>query len=97
MSTVACAGYAASFALSNWVHTSQQVMQLVPAFVVGVLGNGWTKWRKQMSFDAILLGAFFLVPGNTYTAVCHIMKHTTLTYIYPHRKPRHTQWISCIQ
>lgn len=25
------------------------------------------------------------------------MKHTTLTYIHPHRKPRHTQWISCIQ
>jgi uncharacterized membrane protein YjjB (DUF3815 family) len=64
MSTVACAGYATSFALSNYVNTSQQVVQLVPAFVVGVLGNGWTKWKKQMSFDAILLGAFFLVPGN---------------------------------
>ncbi|GAB5590308.1 pheromone-regulated protein prm10 [Umbelopsis nana] len=64
MSTVACAGYATSFALSNFVNTSQQVIQLVPAFVVGVLGNGWTKWRKQMSFDAILLGAFFLVPGS---------------------------------
>lgn len=64
MSTVACAGYATSFALSNYVTTSQQVTQLVPAFVVGVLGNGWTKWKKQMSFDAILLGAFFLVPGN---------------------------------
>ncbi|KAJ2960086.1 hypothetical protein NQZ79_g4462 [Umbelopsis isabellina] len=64
MSIVACAGYATSFALSNYVNTSQQVVQLVPAFVVGVLGNGWTKWKKQMSFDAILLGAFFLVPGS---------------------------------
>ncbi|KAI9288829.1 hypothetical protein BC943DRAFT_122570 [Umbelopsis sp. AD052] len=64
MSTVACAGYATSFALSNWVKTSQQVVQLVPAFVVGFLGNGWTKWRKEMSFDALLLGSFFLLPGS---------------------------------
>lgn len=67
MSTVACAGYATSFALSHWVNTSQQVVQLVPAFVVGFLGNGWTKWRKEMSFDALLLGSFFLLPGNKYT------------------------------
>ncbi|KAG0175481.1 hypothetical protein DFQ28_000098 [Apophysomyces sp. BC1034] len=64
MTAVACAGFATSYALSHWTHTTNQVIQLVPAFLVGLIGNLYTRFTENLSFDAILLGAFMLVPGS---------------------------------
>lgn len=63
MVSIACAGFATSYALSHWTNANNQVVQFVPALVVGFLGNLYTKLTQDISFDATLLGSFLLVPG----------------------------------
>jgi uncharacterized membrane protein YjjB (DUF3815 family) len=61
---VSCIGYVVNFSMTKWTSAPQQVAQFVPAFVVGLLGNLMHKFTGKMSFDAVLLGVFFLVPGS---------------------------------
>lgn len=64
MFVVSAIGYMVNFSLTKWTSAPQQVVQFVPAFVVGLLGNLMHKFTGKMSFDAVLLGVFFLVPGS---------------------------------
>ena len=61
---VSTIGYVVNFSLTKWTSAPQQVTQFIPAFVVGLLGNLMHKFTGKMSFDAVLLGVFFLVPGS---------------------------------
>ncbi|KAI8578161.1 hypothetical protein K450DRAFT_248402 [Umbelopsis ramanniana AG] len=61
---VSTMGYVVNFSLTKWTSAPQQVTQFIPAFVVGLLGNLMHKFTGKMSFDAVLLGVFFLVPGS---------------------------------
>lgn len=64
MITVAACGFVTNFVLSTFANAPSQVLQVVPAFVVGLLGNILSKFTGQMSLDAVILGIFYLVPGS---------------------------------
>lgn len=64
MLLVAVVGYVVNYLLSCHAGAPSQVLQVVPAFSVGLIGNLLTKLTGKMSFDAVLLGVFFLVPGS---------------------------------
>lgn len=56
MVTVAACGFVTNWALSCKAHAPSQVLQVVPAFVVGLLGNLLSKFTGKMSLDAVILG-----------------------------------------
>ncbi|KAI9472003.1 MAG: hypothetical protein EXX96DRAFT_582557 [Benjaminiella poitrasii] len=64
MIAVASSGFVVNWALSCRANAPSQVLQVVPAFVVGLLGNLLTKITGKMSLDAVILGVFYLVPGS---------------------------------
>ena len=53
---VAACGFITNYVLSCHAHAPSQVLQVVPAFVVGLLGNLLSKFTGQMSLDAVILG-----------------------------------------
>ncbi|KAI7887881.1 uncharacterized protein EV154DRAFT_539536 [Mucor mucedo] len=61
---VAACGFITNYVLSCHAHAPSQVLQVVPAFVVGLLGNLLSKFTGQMSLDAVILGIFYMVPGS---------------------------------
>ncbi|KAI8067805.1 hypothetical protein BC940DRAFT_238894 [Gongronella butleri] len=64
MVCIAICGFIVTWCLACKANAPAQVMQVVPAFTVGLLGNIYTKISGKMSFDAVLLGVFYLVPGS---------------------------------
>ncbi|KAI7898259.1 uncharacterized protein BX663DRAFT_525723 [Cokeromyces recurvatus] len=64
MIIVASSGFVANWALACHANAPSQVLQVVPAFVVGLLGNLLTKITGKMSLDAVIVGVFYLVPGS---------------------------------
>jgi uncharacterized membrane protein YjjB (DUF3815 family) len=56
MIAVAACGFVTNYVLSCYAHAPSQVLQVVPAFVVGLLGNILGKFTGQMSLDAVILG-----------------------------------------
>ncbi|KAI9269813.1 hypothetical protein BY458DRAFT_184599 [Sporodiniella umbellata] len=63
---VAVAGFVTTYALACHTPTKPptQILQVVPAFVVGLLGNLLSKLTGQMSLDTVILGIFYMVPGS---------------------------------
>ncbi|KAI9338136.1 hypothetical protein BD770DRAFT_331463 [Pilaira anomala] len=61
---VAVCGFITNYFLACYANAPSQVLQVVPAFVVGLLGNLLTKFTGQMSLDAVILGIFYMVPGS---------------------------------
>ncbi|KAI7885922.1 hypothetical protein K492DRAFT_217643, partial [Lichtheimia hyalospora FSU 10163] len=61
---IAIVGFCMNWLFSCVVDAPQQIIQVVPAFVVGLLGNLLTKLTARMSFDAVLVAIFYLVPGS---------------------------------
>ncbi|CAO3696850.1 unnamed protein product [Rhizopus microsporus] len=61
---VAAAGFVTTYALACYTNAPSQVLQVVPAFVVGLLGNILSKTTGKMSLDAVILGIFYMVPGS---------------------------------
>lgn len=61
---VAAAGFVTTYALACYTSAPGQVLQVVPAFVVGLLGNILSKMTGKMSLDAVILGIFYMVPGS---------------------------------
>ncbi|KAI8138777.1 hypothetical protein BJV82DRAFT_522841 [Fennellomyces sp. T-0311] len=66
---VAVCGFAVNWLLSCLAGAPQQVIQVVPAFTVGLIGNILTKLTGKMSFDAVLTAIFYLVPGRLKAAI----------------------------
>ncbi|ORZ05437.1 hypothetical protein BCR42DRAFT_463392 [Absidia repens] len=64
MTFVAACGFVVNYALNRWAHAPSQVLQVAPSFVLGMLGHTLTKLTGKMSFDAVLLGIFYLVPSS---------------------------------
>ncbi|KAI7900034.1 uncharacterized protein BX663DRAFT_519394 [Cokeromyces recurvatus] len=64
MVIVASCGYVINYALACWAHAPSQILQVVPAFGLGLIGNCLTKFTGKMSFDAVLLSVFYLVPSS---------------------------------
>lgn len=64
MIVVSAIGYVVNFCLSCYALAPSQVLQVVPAFTIGLLSNLLTKFTGKMSFDTVLLGVFYLVPGG---------------------------------
>ncbi|KAI8086365.1 uncharacterized protein BX664DRAFT_282229 [Halteromyces radiatus] len=64
MISVGIIGFVVNWALACRATSPSQVLQVVPAFAIGLLGNLYTKFTQKMSFDAVLLGVFYLVPGS---------------------------------
>jgi uncharacterized membrane protein YjjB (DUF3815 family) len=56
MIAVAVSGFVINWALACQATSPSQVIQVVPAFAIGLLGNLYTKFTQKMSFDAVLLG-----------------------------------------
>ncbi|KAG1563282.1 hypothetical protein G6F49_000160 [Rhizopus delemar] len=61
---VAVAGFVTTYVLACYTSAPSQVLQVVPAFVVGLLGNILSKLTGKMSLDAVILGVFYMVPGS---------------------------------
>lgn len=61
MILVSATGYIVNFFLSacSGASAPSQVLQVVPAFVIGFIGNLLTKFTGKMSFDAVLLGVSY--------------------------------------
>jgi uncharacterized membrane protein YjjB (DUF3815 family) len=57
-------GYFINYALACWAHAPSQILQVVPSFGVGLIGNLLTKFTGKMSFDAVCLAIFYLVPSS---------------------------------
>ncbi|CEP18754.1 hypothetical protein [Parasitella parasitica] len=64
MVVVAACGFVTNYVLSCYANAPSQILQVVPAFVVGLLGNLLSKFTGKMSLDAVILGIFYLVPGS---------------------------------
>ncbi|KAI9307476.1 hypothetical protein BJ944DRAFT_157988 [Cunninghamella echinulata] len=67
MIVISAIGFVVNWALSCQVAypgAPNQVIQVVPAFAVGLVGNLYTKTTGKMSFDGVLLAVFYLVPGG---------------------------------
>ncbi|KAI7891759.1 uncharacterized protein EV154DRAFT_215922 [Mucor mucedo] len=63
MTLVASFAYVINYALACWAHAPSQILQVAPAFGLGLVGNLLSKFTGKMSFDAVLLGVFYLVPS----------------------------------
>ncbi|KAI9323243.1 hypothetical protein BX666DRAFT_1884679 [Dichotomocladium elegans] len=61
---VSAVGYVVNYLLSCHAGAPSQILQVVPAFSIGLLGNLYTKLTGKLSFDAVLLGIFYLTPGS---------------------------------
>ncbi|KAI9320631.1 hypothetical protein BX666DRAFT_1216852 [Dichotomocladium elegans] len=57
-------GFAVHWLLSCMAAAPHQVIEVAPAFAVGLAGNLVTKITHTMSFDATLVAVFYLVPGS---------------------------------
>lgn len=64
MAGVSAFGYAINYSLSCWAHALPPILQVVPSFGVGLVGNLLTKFTGKMSFDAVCLAIFYLVPSS---------------------------------
>ncbi|KAI9317051.1 hypothetical protein BX666DRAFT_1857711, partial [Dichotomocladium elegans] len=64
MIIVSAIGYVVNYVLTCYAAAPSQVLQVVPAFTIGLLSNLLTKLTGQLSFDAVLIGTFYLVPGG---------------------------------
>lgn len=64
MTAVSAVTYTINYALACWANAPSQILQVVPAFGLGLLGNLLSKFTGKMSFDAVLLGVFYLVPSS---------------------------------
>ncbi|KAG0743986.1 hypothetical protein G6F57_006067 [Rhizopus arrhizus] len=64
MILVAATGFVVTYALACYTSAPSQVLQVVPAFVVGLLGNVLSKMTGKMHLDAVILGIFYMVPGS---------------------------------
>ncbi|CAO3699135.1 unnamed protein product [Rhizopus stolonifer] len=60
----ASVSYIINYSLSCWALAPSQILQIVPAFSVGLFGNLVAKFTGKMTFDAVLLGIFYLVPSG---------------------------------
>lgn len=61
---VSACTYVINYSLACWAGAPSQILQVVPAFGLGLLGNLLSKFTGKMSFDAMLLGVFYLVPSS---------------------------------
>ncbi|KAI8071428.1 hypothetical protein BC940DRAFT_168560 [Gongronella butleri] len=62
---VALLGYVVNYCMRRWINNvPSQVIQVVPSFVIGVAGHLLTRFTRRMSFDAVLLAIFYLVPSS---------------------------------
>lgn len=56
MIIVSACGFVTNYSLACYANAPSQVLQVVPAFTVGLLGNLLSKFTGQMSLDAVILG-----------------------------------------
>ncbi|KAG0745299.1 hypothetical protein G6F33_005059 [Rhizopus arrhizus] len=64
MLAFASSSYIINYALSCWAHAPSQILQIAPAFCVALVGNIISKFTGMMTFDAVLLGIFYLLPSG---------------------------------
>jgi uncharacterized membrane protein YjjB (DUF3815 family) len=64
MFAVAAITYTINYCLACFAHAPSQILQVVPAFGLGMMGNLLSKFTGKMSFDTVLLGVFYLVPSG---------------------------------
>ncbi|KAI8138778.1 hypothetical protein BJV82DRAFT_717140 [Fennellomyces sp. T-0311] len=57
-------GFTVNWLLSCLANAPQQVIQVVPALTVGLIGNILTNLTGKMTFDAVLTAILYLVPGS---------------------------------
>lgn len=63
MIAVSACTYVINYSLACWAHAPSQILQVVPAFGLGLIGNLLSKFTGKLSFDAVLLGVFYLTPS----------------------------------
>ncbi|KAI8992317.1 hypothetical protein BDB01DRAFT_841642 [Pilobolus umbonatus] len=61
---VAASGFVVNYVLSCYANAPAQILQVAPAFIIGLFGNIINKLTGKMTLDAVILGTFYLVPGS---------------------------------
>ncbi|KAF9198438.1 hypothetical protein BGZ49_000743 [Haplosporangium sp. Z 27] len=57
-------GYAISYTTTVYAGAKIEVSSALSAFAIGLLGNLYQRWTRQLMFHAVLCAVFFLVPGS---------------------------------
>ncbi|KAF8934523.1 hypothetical protein BGZ58_005645 [Dissophora ornata] len=57
-------GFVVSYVCSTYAGATTDVSSALAAFAIGLLGNIYQRWTKQLSFQAVVCAVFFLVPGS---------------------------------
>lgn len=83
MITVAACGFVTNFVLSNYANAPSQVLQVVPAFVVGLLGNILSKFTGQMSLDAVILGVSCMILSLKQSYINSYFDFLQIFYLVP--------------
>ncbi|KAI0068774.1 DUF1212-domain-containing protein [Artomyces pyxidatus] len=64
MVVISCASYAANKAANHFIFNRSDVVSLIGAFVVGVLGNVYSRRFSGTAFTSMVTGVLFLVPSG---------------------------------
>ncbi|KAI0058885.1 DUF1212-domain-containing protein [Artomyces pyxidatus] len=64
MVVISCASYAANKAANHFIFNRSDVVSAIGAFVVGVLGNVYSRKFSGTAFTAMVTGVLFLVPSG---------------------------------
>lgn len=61
---IACIGYAANMLANNYIFDRSDVVSAIGSFVIGILGNAYSRIYNATAFTAITVAVNFLVPSG---------------------------------
>ncbi|KAG8834067.1 hypothetical protein FRC17_009630 [Serendipita sp. 399] len=68
MIIISCAAYAANTAANRYIYNRSDVVSAIGAFVVGILGNAYSRIFRGTAFQSMVIGVLFLVPSGIAAA-----------------------------
>ncbi|KDQ08283.1 hypothetical protein BOTBODRAFT_571532 [Botryobasidium botryosum FD-172 SS1] len=61
---IGCASYTVNTLINQYVFKQTEVVSMVGAFVVGILGIGYARWTKGTAFVVMVTAVLFMVPSG---------------------------------
>lgn len=68
MIIISCAAFAANTAANRFILNRSDVVSAIGAFVVGILGNAYSRIFRGTAFQCMVIGVLFLVPSGIAAA-----------------------------
>ncbi|KAG8760274.1 hypothetical protein FRC14_003572 [Serendipita sp. 396] len=68
MVIISCAAFAANTAANRYIINRSDVVSAIGAFVVGILGNAYSRIFRGTAFQSMVIGVLFLVPSGIAAA-----------------------------